>query len=284
MPPKRPRTKDETPRTSVVVFPFDLFGNAGTGAGAHLLADVLTEAVDDTAAEDRLTRPHAYAEHLVFEEYPFETVDDIAGWRAAGRTAARRALADTDGFALWLSGNHLGVLPVYEELGPDTLVIQFDAHLDCYALHDTTTELSHGNWLLHADVPLPAVVNVGHRDLFLRLDDIRPTFTAAVPAEDVASGFDDVLSQLRKRAAKAKRVWIDIDIDVLDPAFAPAVHEPMPFGLTPAQVLGLIFAVWSDKVVGVSLSEFDPGRDERDRTLQLLAWLLERLLLKKYER
>ena len=283
MPPKRRMTKGQGPRTSVVVFPFDLFGNAGTGAGARLLADVLTEAVDDTAEEPRPTRPHVFAEQLVFEEHPFDTVDQVAGWRAAGRTAARRTLADGDGFTLWLGGNHLGVLPVYEELGPDTLVVQFDAHLDCYALHDTTTELSHGNWLLHSEAALPTVVNVGHRDLFLRPEDIRPTFVAAVPAEDVAAGVDAVAAGLRKRAAKADRIWIDIDVDVFDPAFAPAVHEPMPFGLTPSQVLGLVFAVWSDKVAGVSLSEFNPGRDDRDRTLQLLAWLLERVLLKQYE-
>ena len=51
------------------------------------------------------------------------------------------------------------MLPVFEELGPDTLVIQFDAHLDCYALHDTTEELCHGNFLLHAEGPLPKIVN-----------------------------------------------------------------------------------------------------------------------------
>ena len=78
-------------------------------------------------------------------------------------------------------------------------------------------------------------------------------------------------------------MWIDLDGDALDPAFAPAVQQPLPFGLTPTQFLALLDAAWSDKVVGVSVSEFDPGRDVRDRTLNLLGWLVERLLLKKYE-
>jgi arginase family enzyme len=88
---------------------------------------------------------------------------------------------------------------------------------------------------------------------------------------------------VKKLAAKADRVWIDIDADVFDPAFCPAVHQPAPFGLSPLQVLGLLDAVWSDKVVGVSVSEFDPGRDVRDTSLNLLGWLLEWVLLKKYE-
>lgn len=266
---------------TVVIFPFDLFGSAGTGAGALMLGDVLREAVDDTASEDRLTRPHAYADGLNFEEHPFETLEQVAAWRATGRDAARRRLASGD-FLLWLAGSHLGVLPVYEELGPDTLVIQFDAHLDCYDLHDCTETLTHGNFLLHAE-RLPGIVNVGHRDLFLLPKDVKRTFIQTHPAEAVASQLDKVTADLRKRAAKAKRVWIDIDTDAFDPAFCPAVASPLPFGITPMQFLALFEAVWSDKVVGVSVSEFDPGRDVRDLSLNLLGWLLERVLLKKAE-
>ncbi|HVK19587.1 MAG TPA: arginase family protein [Fimbriiglobus sp.] len=267
---------------AAVVFPFDLFGSAGTGAGAQLLGDVLSEALDDTAAEARLTRPHAYAAQLDIEEYPFETLEQVRAWRETGREAARRLL-DGGGFTLWLAGNHLGVLPVYEELGPDAVVIQFDAHLDCYALHDTTEDLCHGNFLLHADGPLPKIVNVGHRDLFLLPKDVKRTFVEAHPAEAVAVDVGKVAASIRKRVGKAKRVWIDLDADALDPAFAPAVPQPMPFGLTPMHLLALLDAAWSDKVVGVSVSEFDPGRDDRDRTLNLLGWLVERVLLKKYE-
>lgn len=267
---------------AAVAFPFDLFGNAGTGAGALLLVDVLQEAMNDTAQETRPTRPHAYAETLSLEELAFETLTEVTQWRETGRSAARTALDESD-FLLWLAGNHLGVLPVYEELGSDTLVIQFDAHLDCYDLHDTTSELSHGNWLLHAEAPLPKIVNIGHRDLFLQPSDIRRSFVAAFPAEELALHPETVLTKVRKLATKAKRIWFDIDVDVLDPAFAPAVHQITPFGLTPQQLLGFMLSIWSDRVVGVSISEFDPGRDDRDRTLYLLGWLMERLLLRQAE-
>ena len=57
----------------------------------------------------------------------------------------------------------------------------------------------------------------------------------------------------------------------------------MPFGLSPQQVLAGIEAAWSPKVRGLLLSEFDPGRDQGDRSLSLLMWLLEYLLLRRYE-
>ena len=263
--------------TTAVVFPFDSFGNAGTGTGAQLLGDVLHEALTDTADEPRRTRPHSYAESLDVEEVPFETMEQLAAWRTTGRALVRQLLDDGD-FVLWLAGNHLGVLPVYEELGADTLVIQFDAHLDCYDLHDTTPTLSHGNFLLHAETQLPRIVNIGHRDLFLLPAEIKQTFTEAFSAEQVATDFPSVLEVVKKHAKKAKRVWIDLDVDALDPAYAPAVHQPMPFGLTPMQLLAVIAAVWSPKVIGVSINEYDPGRDVRDTTLNLLGWLLERMM------
>lgn len=265
-------------RTTAVVFPFDLFGNSGTGGGARLLGDVLREVIEDTELEPRPTRQHAFAGKLRVEEHPFETVEQVAGWRETGREIVREYLEHGE-FLLWLAGNHLGVLPVYEELGPDSLVIQLDAHLDCYDLHDVTEELSHGNYLRHAAGPRPKVANVGHRDLFLPAKEVKKFFAAAVPAAE----FDRAATAVGKLAAKAERVWIDIDADVFDPAACPAVHQPAPFGPTPGQVLGLLNAVWSDKVAGVSVSEFDPGRDVRDTSLNLLGWLLEWVLLKKYE-
>lgn len=268
--------------TSVVVFPFDTFGNAGTGAGALLLGDVLREAVNDSLAEPVEIRPHAYAEGLEIEEFEFATLEQLAEWRADGRAAIKSRLKAGE-FVLWLAGNHLGVLPVYDELGKGDVVVQLDAHLDCYDLSDTLDTLSHGNFLAHVAAPRPAVVNVGHRDLFLPPGRVRATFAAAIPAEDAATDFPAVLAAVRERTAKAKRVWLDLDVDAIDPAFAPAVHQPQPFGLTPQQVWALIDAVWTDKLVGVSVSEFDPGRDVRDATLNLLGWLAERIVLRRHE-
>jgi arginase family enzyme len=263
--------------TAAVVFPFDLFGSSGTGAGAQLLGDVLHEIIEDAGLESRPTRQDSFAGRLRVEECPFETLDQVASWRATGREIAYEYLGHGE-FLLWLAGNHLGVLPVYEELGPEALVVQLDAHLDCYDLHDCTEELSHGNFLLHSAGPVPKIVNVGHRDLFLHPKELKKTFAAAVPAAE----FDRAAGVVRKYAAKAERVWIDIDVDVFDPAACPAVQHPAPFGPTAIQVLGFLQTIWSDKIAGVSISEFDPGRDVRDASLNLLGWLLEWVLLKKY--
>jgi len=268
--------------TVVVVFPFDLFGGAGTGAGAELLASELREVLADNRREKTPTRARAYTDHVKIDDFTFETIADYRDWRKQGRQAVRTALRRKD-FLVWLSGNHLGALPVYDELSAqrDAVVVQLDAHLDIHRFTGYTTEPSHGNFLLHCAGPLPPITSVGHRELLLLPDQVAPHFREAVSAERFILEPESVLSGLRTFTASG-RVFIDIDCDVFDPAFFPATTQPAPFGLSPQQVLRLLDTCWSERVAGLILSEFEPGRDENDRSLGTLVWLLEWVLLRRY--
>ncbi len=271
-------------RTSAIFLPFDLFGSGGTRAGAELLADALREMLADNRREKVPTRARAYAGRVKVSEFAFDRLDDYQGWRDAARAAARTALRRGD-FVLWVAGNHLGVLPVYDELGAgDTLVVQFDAHLDVYNLGDCTEELSHGNFLKHCAGPLPRLVNVGHRDLLLRPDYVAGYYHRAYAAADLAIDPAPALAEVAALAAGARRVWLDLDCDALDPAYFPAAAHPQPFGISPALLLRFLDAAWAGPVRGLSISEFDPGRDTADRSLATLVWLLEYVLLRRYEK
>jgi arginase family enzyme len=264
-----------------VVFPFDSFGSAGTGAGALLLGDALREMLADAKRESQPARCHAFRDHVRIKEVDFDSAAKLNDWRATGRKLVRSGKSAEP--VLWLAGNHLSVLPVYEELGVDSLFVQFDAHLDVYNLADCTTELSHGNFLMHAQAALPSIINVGSRDLFLPAKHALKHFSQVFTSEEIACSGDRVVRRVGELARKAKSVWIDIDCDVFDPAYAPGVQHPQPMGLSPTVVLRLLSSIWSSNVVGVSISEFDPGRDRNDQTLQCLVWLIEWCLLKWFE-
>lgn len=264
-------------KTSFHFFPFDLFGSGGTGAGVDLLADAVREMLEDNRRETVPTRARAYNRKVRLTEWSFEKLDDYQDWRALAGQAIR---AETGNFPVWVSGNHLGALPIYDELGEDDLVLQFDAHLDIFNLADCSTELSHGNFLLHARKPLPAIINVGHRDLLMRRDHVDRYYRAAFSALAVKANGEGLVKQAREAMAGVERVWIDLDCDVFDAAYFPGIAQSLPFGLSPLDVLGFLEAVWSDKVVGLSLSEFDTARDTRDQSLATLVWLLEWVLLK----
>src|SRR4051794_26775279 len=100
----------------------------------------------DNKRERVPTRARAYQGQVRTREFTFETLPAYQAWRDQARQAVRQARARGD-FLLWVTGNHLGTLPVYDELAgreADTLIVQLDAHLDIYNLTDCTSELSHG--------------------------------------------------------------------------------------------------------------------------------------------
>jgi len=262
----------------VIVFPWDSLGNGGTAAGADLLAEVLQEAIDDTDAETSPIRPRAYTERLDFHEVRFETAADLRRWRTTGQALARETAEAS--FRIWLSGNHLGVLPLLGSLPAQVTVWQLDAHLDCYHLATTTAELSPGNFLRWLKPQRrPRIHHLGHRDLFLPPEDWQPYLDQVTPLDHFASAEAEVFQTLAEEVRQGRPIWLDLDVDVLDPAFAPAVHDVAPCGLTPQQLLRILRLIPPAQWLGLSVSEFDPGRDHRDQTLNLLGWLLERALL-----
>lgn len=268
--------------TRVIVFPFDLFGGSGCGAGAELLADELRTVLADNRRETVPTRAMAYTPHVRLKQVVFEDLKDVQGWREEGQRLVRQTL-EKNQFLLWLGGNHLSCLPVYDVLARrDTppLVIQLDAHLDIHKFEGYSRSPSHGNFLLHCEGPLPPMINLGHRELLLTRDEIFRHFRAVYPSSEMSEGVPEFV---REEIFAAENIFIDLDCDVFDAAYFPAVTRPVPFGLSPLQVLALLEAVWSDKVRGLMISEFDPARDQNDRSLALLIWLIEHLLIKCYE-
>jgi arginase family enzyme len=274
-------------KTRAFFFPFDLFGSGGTGAGAQLLADAFREMLADNRREKVPTRARAYAGKVHIQEFTFDTMPDYRDWHSQARKAIRNVLEQGD-FLIWVSGNHLGVLPVYEELASrerkrpqENLVLQFDAHLDIYNLSDCTKELSHGNFLLHAEGPLPNLINVGQRELLLRPEYVGKYYRQTFPAADLALDPEPALAAVRKAVAGARRVFLDLDCDVFDPAYFPGLAHPVPFGIGPQLFLRFLDA--AGNLAGLAISEFDPARDQADRSLSTLIWLLEYVLLNRYE-
>ncbi len=282
---KKSIPESELMKTAAVFFPFDNFGSAGTARGAELLADAIREMLADNRQEKMPARSACYTPHVLVKETTFTTETHHLNWRKRGRTLARTMLAKSDRM-IWATGNHLGALPLYDELAnsaEDTLVIQFDAHLDIFNLTDCESTPTHGNFLMHVEGQLPRLVNVGSRDLMLPNQHVEKYFDKVIPAMEVASQPEAVLATLQKAARKARRIVLDLDCDAFDPAFFPAVLHPTPFGVSPQFLLQVIEAIGPERIDVVALSEFAPDRDRQDIGLGTLLWLVEWLFLRWHE-
>ena len=272
-------------KTAAAFFPFDCFGSAGTAKGAELLADAVREMLADNREEQMPARGHTYSPHIQVSETSLSTETDLAKWRSEGSAIIRKILAGNKRL-IWSTGNHLGVLPLYDELVPtaeETLVIQLDAHLDIFNLTDCESHPSHGNFLMHCAGPLPRLINVGSRDLMLPAEHIRKYFEEVLTGEQIACDPGAAVGVIAKLAKSAKRLVLDLDCDVFDPAYFPATLNPLPFGLAPAFLLRILEAIGPDRFDIVAISEFAPNRDRDDQSLGTLLWLLEWLFLRWYE-
>ena len=74
-------------------------------------------------------------------------------------------------------------------------------------------------------------------------------------------------------------VYISIDLDVLDPAFAPGVSHREPGGLSVRQLLGVLQRMTGD-VVGADVVEFNPANDPVGLTAPVCAKIVKELAVR----
>ncbi len=76
-----------------------------------------------------------------------------------------------------------------------------------------------------------------------------------------------------------KKIYLSIDMDAVDPAFAPAVNTPIAGGLSSQQILRLVNLLCKSKnVCGGDIVEVDPSRDELNQTGLLVARIAVELI------
>jgi arginase len=81
----------------------------------------------------------------------------------------------------------------------------------------------------------------------------------------------------RLRELGARRLWLHLDVDVLDDAIMPAVDSPQPGGLSWGELDELLAALLtSGALAGMQITILDPERDPDGRCVEGLADLLEK--------
>jgi agmatinase len=84
-------------------------------------------------------------------------------------------------------------------------------------------------------------------------------------------GFDAVMDDAIAEALEvADHLYLSVDIDAFDPAFAPATGTPEPGGLAPVDVLRMVRRLAREhRVVGMDVVELCPAYDHADVTVNL---------------
>ena len=89
--------------------------------------------------------------------------------------------------------------------------------------------------------------------------------STSMSTEIDAIGASGVAERIRARVGD-RPVYVSIDIDVLDPAFAPATGTPEPGGFTSRELLGILRGLRGTRLIGADIVEVAPAYDHAEIT------------------
>jgi agmatinase len=176
-------------------------------------------------------------------------------------------------FTVAIGGEHSITSPIVKNYG-NVSVISVDAHLDSRA-EFMGSPYSHACAMRRCSelVGIDNVFVLGVRSISeeeLERDDIVPYISSY---DIMERGMQCAISKALD-SVKNEKVYLTIDIDGIDPAFAPGTGTQEPFGLLPIDVKRLINAI-GDRLVGMDVVEICPPYDHGGITSTLGARLIK---------
>lgn len=160
-----------------------------------------------------------------------------------------------------LGGEHLITLGSYPSFPKETGFIVFDAHYDLRDQY-ADTKLSHAAYLrrIIEKQGSEKITHVGARayvkeELTFKEENKIKT----ISDWDVRSGNAPKL--IKDAVSVFDNLYVSIDLDVLDPAFAPGVGNPEAVGITSRELYEMICSLEGHKIVGSDIVELCPTFD-----------------------
>jgi agmatinase len=189
--------------------------------------------------------------------------------------AGARAVLEQSGRLLTIGGDHTIALPLlrvmHEAHGP-VAVVHFDAHLDTWDTY-FGAPVTHGTPFRRASeeglIDRTGSMHVGIRGPLYGPQDLADDqvlgFQVVGSHEMDDLGWRGVVERIRARVGD-RPTYVSLDIDVLDPAFAPGTGTPEAGGLTSRELLAILRSFRELNLVGADVVEVAPAYDHAEIT------------------
>ncbi|XDF45675.1 agmatinase [Saccharolobus solfataricus] len=172
-------------------------------------------------------------------------------------------------------GDHSITLPIlrtlYKKFGKINIV-HFDSHYDFWDSY-WGKKYTHGTWLRRAieEGLIKEAVQGGIRASTFSKEDLRDKERLGIRSftiRDLKYNLDTVIREINSLSGPT---YVSIDIDVVDPAFAPGTGTPEVGGLTSFEIIEIVRKLRFDKLVGFDVVEVAPPYDMSEITAMLAA-------------
>ncbi|KAK5112045.1 hypothetical protein LTR62_004579 [Meristemomyces frigidus] len=177
-----------------------------------------------------------------------------------------------------LGGDHTITLPLLRSMnrayGPIT-VIHFDSHLDTWkpkvfgGAPSKQAAINHGTYFYHAAneglLKNDTNIHAGIRTTLSGLSDYEHDgyvgFQIVQAREIDTIGTEGIIKKIRDRVGLTEPVYLSIDIDTLDPAFAPATGTPETGGWSTRELRTIVRGLEGINLVAADIVEVAPAYD-----------------------
>jgi agmatinase len=167
-----------------------------------------------------------------------------------------------------IGGEHtitLGIMKGLTTHPKKTVVVSFDAHLDLREEFMGLT-LSHTTFmqLINEEIRPGKIVEIGTRGACKdELAYARKTGIHFVTSHQIRSeGTEQITRKIKQELAPFEEIYLSVDLDVLDPAFAPAVQNPEPEGIDLNTLLEIACGLCDERIIGFDVLEIAPVYDQ----------------------
>ncbi len=164
------------------------------------------------------------------------------------------------------------------------LIIVFDAHADC--MQDNSKagkEPTHEEWLrklVDGGFNPRNIILIGTRSFHkTELDFLKKNEINFINMDILQEDLQEVCDLIMERARQSNGFYISIDIDVLDPGFAPGTSYQEPGGMSSRDLIYFIKRLsLLDNFKGADIVEINPDKDINKQTIKLGAKLLAEMI------
>jgi len=180
-----------------------------------------------------------------------------------------------------IGGEHTITLGIAKGLGDrasKTAIVSFDAHLDLRS-EFLGLKLSHTTFMrrINEEAKTAKIIEVGTRAVckeelaYAKKAEIEFFTTKQIRRQ----GSEQIAKLLKEKLAKYKSIYLSVDMDVLDPAYVPAVQNPEPDGLEMHMLLDILGGICDKRIVGFDVLEIAPDYDQGVSAIQAAKVIFE---------
>ncbi len=180
-----------------------------------------------------------------------------------------------DKIPMVIGGDHSNTFPIIKalgkKLGPISLVY-FDAHPDMIGSRGSYYGSTVFDSLPYIDTKSSALVGIRSPEIEETNNIKKHELFVITPADIVEKGITQIAETLLRTIKN--NVYISLDMDCIDPAYAPGVSVPVPLGLSSLDVMYLLKKISQRGIIGLDIMEVCPPHDLNYATSHLASRLV----------